>query len=40
MTMEVQLVKRVAERWWQTDVVLETAAPAVINAEPKPEFEF
>ena len=40
MTMEVQLVKRVAEREWQTEVVLETAAPAVINAEPKPAFEF
>jgi protein-L-isoaspartate(D-aspartate) O-methyltransferase len=40
MTMEVQLVERVAEREWQTKVVFETAAPAVINAEPKPEFEF
>jgi protein-L-isoaspartate(D-aspartate) O-methyltransferase len=38
--MVVQLIQRVAEREWQTDTVLETVIPAVINAEPKPEFEF
>jgi len=38
--MEVQLINRIAEREWQTEVVLETVIPAVINAEPKPEFEF
>ncbi|MCL4147113.1 UNVERIFIED_CONTAM: hypothetical protein GTU68_058676 [Idotea baltica] len=39
-SMEVKLVTRVAERQWQTKVVLETVIPAMINAEPKPEFEF
>lgn len=39
-TMEAQLVKRIAEKEWQTDVVFETMIPAVINAEPKPEFVF
>jgi len=38
--MEVQLIYRVAEREWQTKSVLETVIPAVINAEPKPEFKF
>ena len=38
--MVVQLIQRVAEREWQTGTVLETVIPAVINAEPKPEFEF
>ena len=38
--MEVQLIQRVAEREWQTKTVLETVVPAVINAEPKPEFKF
>ena len=38
--MEVQLIQRVAEREWQTETVLETVIPAVINAEPKPEFKF
>lgn len=38
--MSVQLTHRVAEREWQTETVLETVIPAVINAEPKPEFEF
>jgi protein-L-isoaspartate(D-aspartate) O-methyltransferase len=39
-SMEVQLVTRVAEKEWQTTVVFETVIPAVINAEPQPEFEF
>ncbi len=39
-SMEVQLVSRLAEKEWQTVVMLETVIPAVINAEPKPEFEF
>lgn len=39
-SMVVQLIRRVAEREWQTSTVLETVIPAVINAEPKPEFEF
>ena len=38
--MSVQLIRRLAEREWHTDTVLETVIPAVINAEPKPEFEF
>jgi len=38
--MRVQLTRRLAEREWQTETVLETVIPAVINAEPKPEFEF
>lgn len=38
--MEVQLVNRFSEREWQTKVVFETVIPSVINAEPKPEFEF
>ena len=38
--MEVQLIQRVSERGWETKSVLETVIPAVINAEPKPEFKF
>jgi protein-L-isoaspartate(D-aspartate) O-methyltransferase len=38
--MEVQLIQRVAERKWLTETVFETVIPAMINAEPKPEFEF
>ena len=38
--MKVQLIRRVAERQWQTETVFETVIPAMINAEPKPEFEF
>jgi len=38
--MSVQLIRRLTEREWHTDTVLETVIPAVINAEPKPEFEF
>lgn len=38
--MMVQLIQRVAEREWQTSTILETVIPAVINAEPKLEFEF
>lgn len=38
--MEVQLIHRVAEREWQTEVVMETLVPSVTNAEPEPAFEF
>lgn len=38
--MQVQLIHRTAERQWQTKTVFETVIPAIINAEPKPEFEF
>ncbi|KKN14284.1 hypothetical protein LCGC14_0997720 [marine sediment metagenome] len=38
--MQVQLIRRVAEREWQTRTVFETVISAMINAEPKPEFEF
>ncbi|MDO7597231.1 MAG: protein-L-isoaspartate O-methyltransferase [Pseudomonadota bacterium] len=38
--MKVQLIRRTTERDWQTDNVFETVISAMINAEPKPEFEF
>lgn len=38
--MQVQLIRRVAERQWQTTTVFETVISAMINAEPKLEFEF
>jgi len=38
--MKVQLIQRIAEREWQTDTVFETVISAMLNAEPKPEFEF
>lgn len=38
--MKVQLIRRTAERQWQTETVFETVISAMINAEPKPEFEF
>ncbi|MFW5427058.1 MAG: protein-L-isoaspartate O-methyltransferase family protein [Methylophagaceae bacterium] len=38
--MEVQIVKRTAEREWEMETVFETVIPAMINAEPKPEFKF
>jgi protein-L-isoaspartate(D-aspartate) O-methyltransferase len=38
--MKVQLIRRITEREWQTDTVFETVISAMINAEPKPEFEF
>ncbi len=38
--MSMQLTRRLSEREWQTDTILETVIPAVINAEPKPVFEF
>jgi len=38
--MSVQIIKRIAEREWQTETVFETVIPALINAEPRPEFEF
>ena len=39
-SMEVQLIRRITEREWQTDSVFETVIAAMINAEAKPEFEF
>ncbi len=38
--MNVQLIHRVTEREWQSENVLETVIPYLINAEPKAEFEF
>lgn len=38
--MSVQIIRRVTEWEWRTETVLETVIPAMINAEPKPEFEF
>lgn len=38
--MTVQIIRRITEREWQTDDVFETVIPAMINAEPKLEFEF
>jgi len=38
--MNVQIIKRVTEWEWQTDTVFETSIPLMINAEPKPVFEF
>ncbi|MFW5450683.1 MAG: protein-L-isoaspartate O-methyltransferase family protein [Methylophagaceae bacterium] len=38
--MIVQLIRRITEWEWQTDAVFETVVPAMINAEPIPEFEF
>lgn len=38
--MTVQIIRRVAEREWQTDTVFETSIPVMINAEVKPKFEF
>jgi len=38
--MTVQLIRRVTEREWQTESLFETVIPAMMNAEPKAEFEF
>jgi len=38
--MTVQIIRRITEREWQTDSVFETSIPAMLNAEPKPKFEF
>lgn len=38
--MSVQLIYRVSEWDWQAETLFETVIPAVINAEPKVEFEF
>jgi len=38
--MQVQLIRRTTEREWQTNTVFETVISAMINAEPKPKFEF
>ena len=38
--MTVQIIHRITEWEWQTDAVFETVIPAMINAEPKPEFKF
>jgi protein-L-isoaspartate(D-aspartate) O-methyltransferase len=39
-SMAVQIIRRIAERAWQTDTVFETSIPAMINAEKQPEFKF
>ena len=38
--MSVQLIQRLSELEWHTNTVFETMIPAMINAEPKPEFNF
>lgn len=38
--MQVQLIHRISEWEWQTETVSETIIPAMLNAEPKPEFIF
>lgn len=38
--MAVHKVTRMNEREWQKEILFETAIPAMINAEPKPVFEF
>lgn len=38
--MTVQIIRRIAEREWQTDTVFETSIPAMMNAEKQPEFKF
>ena len=38
--MSVQLICRISECKWQTKIVYETLIPAMINAEPAPEFTF
>ena len=38
--MSVQLIHRTGEREWETETVFETVISPMINAEPKPEFEF
>ena len=38
--MSVQLIYRVSECRWKTEMVYETLIPAMINAEPEPEFNF
>ncbi len=38
--MTAQIIRRTAEREWETETVFETVIPAMINAEPKPEFKF
>lgn len=39
-TMSVQLIFRVNEWEWQIENLFETVIPPMVNAEPKPEFEF
>jgi len=38
--MSVQLIHRTGEREWEIETVFETVISPMINAEPKPEFEF
>ena len=38
--MSVNIIRRVTEWEWQTDSLFETVIPAMINTEPKAEFEF
>ncbi len=38
--MSVQVIHRSSEWEWRTETVFETLIPAMLNAEPKPEFNF
>jgi protein-L-isoaspartate(D-aspartate) O-methyltransferase len=38
--MSVQLIRRTSEWDWQPEFLFETVIPVMVNAEPKPEFEF
>ncbi len=38
--MDVQLITRISERDWQTESVMETVVPPMVNAEPTAKFEF
>ncbi len=38
--MSVQIIHRSSEWEWQTETVFETLIPPMLNAEPKPEFNF
>jgi len=38
--MSVQLIHRTSEREWEIETAFETVVSPMINAEPKPEFEF
>jgi len=38
--MTANVINRVSEWEWQTESLFETVIPAIINAEPKAEFEF
>jgi len=38
--MSVQIIHRTSEREWELETAFETVVSSMINAEPKPEFEF